>query len=117
MANPPETLTVTVAYSPSAREVDERVVRLPAGARVADALDASGLRVAYPQLDPAQAGVGVWGRAAAWDQPLRERDRVEIWRPLRVDPKVARRERFRRQGSRAAGLFVQKKAGPRAGSG
>jgi hypothetical protein len=37
------------------------------------------------------------------DQVLRDRDRVEVYRPLLVDPKVARRERFRRQGARAPG--------------
>ncbi len=117
MASPPEDwLTVTVAYSPAPRQVDERVVRLPAGSRVADALDASGLRAAHPELDLAQAAVGVWGRTAPLEQLLREHDRVELWRPLRVDPKVARRERFQRQGARTAGLFAKKKTGPPAGS-
>jgi putative ubiquitin-RnfH superfamily antitoxin RatB of RatAB toxin-antitoxin module len=40
---------------------------------------------------------------------------VEIYRPLRVDPKVARRERFVKQGARTAGLFVKKRPGAKAG--
>jgi putative ubiquitin-RnfH superfamily antitoxin RatB of RatAB toxin-antitoxin module len=40
---------------------------------------------------------------------------VEIYRPLTVDPKVARRERFAKQGARATGLFVKKRAGAKAG--
>ena len=79
------------------------------------ALDASGLRAAFPSLDPDAMAVGVWGRAAPLDQGLLERDRVEIYRPLLVDPKTARRERFRAQGVRAAGLFAKKNAGKKAG--
>ena len=51
--------------------------------------------------------LALWGRkAAAQEARLRDGDRVEVLRPLQVDPKVARRERFRKQGSRAAGLFA-----------
>ncbi len=47
----------------------------------------------------------VWNRLARPDQVLNPGDRVELLRGLRVDPKVARRERFSAQGTRAAGLF------------
>jgi putative ubiquitin-RnfH superfamily antitoxin RatB of RatAB toxin-antitoxin module len=43
------------------------------------------------------------------EQRVRDGDRIEIYRPLKVDPKVARRERFRKQGSRSAGLFARKR--------
>lgn len=109
-------LRVTVAYSPAARECHEWTLCLEEGATVLQALRASGLAAAFPALDPATAAVGVWGRAAPLDQRLRDRDRVEIYRPLSVDPKRARRERFRAQGSRTAGLFADKKAGAKAGS-
>jgi putative ubiquitin-RnfH superfamily antitoxin RatB of RatAB toxin-antitoxin module len=95
-------LRVTVIFSPAPREVREWHLRLPAGSVVADAIAASGLRT--ESLD-----VGVWGRKAGPQQPLRDRDRVEVYRPLKVDPKVARRERFRKQGARAAGLFARKR--------
>ena len=58
---------------------------------------------------------GIWGRKARLQQLLRDGDRVELYRPLQVDPKVARRERFARQGARAAGLFAKKRAGAKAG--
>lgn len=109
-------LRVTVVYSPAARECHEWTLCLEEGATVLHALRASGLAAAFPGLDFAAAAVGVWGRAARLDQPLRERDRVEIYRSLIVDPKRARRERFRRQGSRTAGLFANRKAGAKAGS-
>jgi putative ubiquitin-RnfH superfamily antitoxin RatB of RatAB toxin-antitoxin module len=62
-----------------------------------------------------QGGVGVWGRKAPLDRPLEERDRIELWRPLRVDPKLARRERFGQQGARSAGLFAKRRPGGKAG--
>jgi putative ubiquitin-RnfH superfamily antitoxin RatB of RatAB toxin-antitoxin module len=57
----------------------------------------------------------VWGRKAPPGQLLRDRDRVEIWRPLRVDPKLARRERFGQQGARTAGLFAKRRPGAKPG--
>lgn len=59
--------------------------------------------------------VGVWGKRVSLDQLLRENDRVEIYRQLRVDPKVARRERFSRQGVKSAGLFSTKRVGAKSG--
>jgi putative ubiquitin-RnfH superfamily antitoxin RatB of RatAB toxin-antitoxin module len=59
--------------------------------------------------------VGLWGRKAKLDDLLRDQDRIEVYRPLRVDPKVARRERFVKQGARGAGLFAQKRQGAKAG--
>jgi len=107
-------IDVTIAYSPAPRQVDEIVLQLPDGSTVAQALQASGLQVRHPSLDLAAASLGVWGRKAAREQVLRTLDRVEVYRALRVDPKVARRERFVRQGRRSAGLFARrdKDAGP-----
>lgn len=102
---------VTVVHA-AARQVQEQTVSLPDGATVLDALQASGLQGLCP--DP-QAMLGVWGRKAALSQVLRDLDRVELYRPLKVDPKVARRERFARQGARGAGLFASKRAGAKAG--
>ena len=100
---------VTVLYSPAAREVHEWVVEVEEGSTVVQALERSGLPVAFPGLDLKSAMTGIWGRKARLEQKLRDGDRVEIYRPLKVDPKVARRERFRRQGARSAGLFARKR--------
>ncbi|MNL58374.1 hypothetical protein D3C87_1820040 [compost metagenome] len=51
----------------------------------------------------------------AWEQPLKDGDRIELCRPLTVDPKVARRERFQRQGARGTGLFANKRKGGKDG--
>ena len=108
-------IRVTVVYSPGPREVREWSVTLPEGATVRHAIAASGLEEAFPSLDLAQAEVGVWNRRGSWDLPLREQDRIELYRPLKVDPKVARRERFRKQGARAAGLFSKSRPGGKPG--
>lgn len=108
-------MKVTVAYSPGPREVLEWQVDVPEGATARQAVQASGLPQACPALDLATAEVGIWGRRAAWTQAVREGDRVEIYRGLLVDPKVARRERFRKQGARAAGLFAKRRPGGKAG--
>jgi putative ubiquitin-RnfH superfamily antitoxin RatB of RatAB toxin-antitoxin module len=104
-----------VAYAPAPRQAHEISLTLPAGSTVQTAIEASGLRARYPDLDLAFGNVGVWGSKAPLDQLLRQRDRVEIWRPLRVDPKLARRERFGKQGARAAGLFARRRSGGKPG--
>ena len=86
-------LRIGVVFSPRAGEVDESEMTLPKGATVADAVDASGLRARHPVVDFARLAIGVWGALCEPDQILRDRDRVELYRPLRVDPKEARRQR------------------------
>ncbi len=108
-------MRVTVVYSPGARHVHEWQVVLAAGATVRDALLASGLGVAFSQVDLQCAPVGVWGKKVEPEHVLHDHDRVEVYRPLQVDPKTARRKRFSLQGTRAAGLFAKKKAGAKAG--
>ena len=90
-------LSVTVVYSPRAGEVDEVLLSLQEGATVADALRDSGLAARH---DTSQLAVGVWGVLAALSDGLRDRDRVELYRPLQVDPKQARRLRQQKQRGR-----------------
>ncbi|TXT39494.1 MAG: hypothetical protein FD135_2155 [Comamonadaceae bacterium] len=108
-------LNVTVVYSPQPREVQEISLQVAAPCTVLQALQLSGLLERFPEIDNHHTVLGIWGRKTKLDQCLRDMDRIEIYRPLRVDPKVARRERFVRQGSRGAGLFVKKRAGAKAG--
>lgn len=107
-------IRVVVVLSPGPRTVREAVLALPAGATVQQALQASGL-MTPGALEAGVLSVGVWRRKAALTQVLRDQDRVEVYRPLLVDPKVARRERFARQGARSAGLFARRRAGAKAG--
>lgn len=86
-------------------------IDLPLGATIIQALQATGW---LDLVDPV-AGVGVWGHHAALDGVLRDLDRIELYRPLTADPKVARRERFEQQGARSAGLFAHRRQGAKAG--
>lgn len=108
-------IEVTVCCAPAPRVVFEQVLRVPEGCTLREAVTASALAARHPAMDWAALQPGVWGRAAPWDRPLTTGDRVELCRPLAVDPKVARRERFQRQGSRRAGLFAQRRQGGKAG--
>ena len=93
----PGSLTVSVAYSPQAGDVDEVSLQLAPCATVADALRASGLQQRHPDLALDELPVGIWGASCGRGDALRDRDRVELYRPLRVDPKEARRLRQRVQ--------------------
>ena len=110
-------IEVTLSCSPVPRTVREFRLRLAPHATVADALEqACGpLRREFPQLDVACLVGGIDGRRVASSRPLEGGERIEWCRPLSVDPKRARRERFARQGSRASGLFAKRRAGAKPG--
>lgn len=108
-------LTVTVVFSPAPRALRSCTLSLRAGSTVAEALAATGWNLFEGLSGPDALQVGVWGRRATPEQRLREGDRVEVYRPLRVDPKVARRERFVRQGAGTPGLFARRRPGAKPG--
>jgi putative ubiquitin-RnfH superfamily antitoxin RatB of RatAB toxin-antitoxin module len=100
----PSAITVEVVYcpTPGPGDCDRVTVCLPAGATVSQALTASGV-LQRNGLEIEGLRVGVWTKQRPLDTVLVERDRVEIYRPLRVDPKEARRQRYQRHlDSRAA---------------
>lgn len=102
---------VTVVYSRGARRVETVALDLSAPCDVLQALQQSGFLTRFAEIDHPGILVGVWGRRVTLAQKLRDQDRVEVYRPLLVDPKVARRERFVKQGARRAGLFAKRSAG------
>jgi len=108
-------IQVVVVYSPTARVVHEVPLNLAEGTTVVQALHLSGLLRQFPEIALSHAVVGVWARKVGPNQPLRNLDRVEVYRGLKVDPKVARRERFVKQGARTTGLFAKKRQGAKAG--
>ncbi len=85
-------LGVEVAY---ARGPEPLVLKIEVeqGATLRDAIERSGVLARCPEIDLAVNGVGVFGRARGLDEPVVGGDRVEIYRPLPVDPKAARRSR------------------------
>ena len=86
-------ITVEVVYALPGRQ-DLITLVLPVGATVAQAIDASGLCARHPDiaLDSINK-VGIFGKLCRTDTALRDRDRVEIYRPLIADPKAVRKKR------------------------
>ncbi len=108
-------MNISLVYSPTARHVREWHLTLPPGSTVEQAIEGCGILTEFPELELSRLSVGIWGRTTRLRHPLREQDRLEIYRALRVDPKVARRERFTKQGVKKSGLFSKKRTGAKAG--
>lgn len=112
---------ITLVFSPRPREVQEVPLTLNAGCTAGQALDIAypnHLANAMPSMSSMPiAGVGLWGKRILPDYVLRDGDRLEVYRALTVDPKVARRERFAKQGvkKKTPGLFAQRRAGAKPG--
>lgn len=106
-----------MAWSLKPREVEVLELEVPPDCTLAQALLVLRERLphdtarALGELD--QAHWSIWGRRIGLDQRLSAHDRLEWTRPLRVDPKMARRERFAQQGARSAGLFARPTQRPR----
>ena len=93
MARAEASIQVEMAWSLAPRQVTTMALTLPAGSTLADALGLSGINTDGMEC-------GIWGRVKRPDQVLRDGDRIELYRPLLVDPKEARRLRYKKQGKR-----------------
>ncbi len=93
MAEPPgEELCVEVCHiGPDLQFL--QTVHLPAGATIEQAIRQSGVLQVLPNIDLAQVRVGIHGKLRTLDSLLQAHDRVEIYRPLQIDPMDARRRR------------------------
>lgn len=105
-------LTVVVCWAP--RQLVEVQIDWAPGLCISHALDLA-LQGGAPtpalqeQLKAIPLHATVWGKRVPAGYALQALDRLEFTRALRVDPKIARRERFHKQGSRGAGLFTLKR--------
>lgn len=108
-------LRVSVVFAARRRHVQEVILEMPAGATVGEAVQRSGLLAGVDATVLSACVVGVWGLRCDLRRLLRTHDRVEIYRPLTVDPQEARRQRFVRQGSKRAGLFAKRRPGAKTG--
>ena len=113
-------MNLLLVYSPGPRRVHEWSVTLAEGSTAQTGLDR--LRALLNEhapadmpADPTVMTLAVWGRKALPGQVLNDGDRLEWLRPLRVDPKLARRERFQQQGARNTGLFARRRVGAKQG--
>jgi len=84
---------VSIVYCPAATAPWETQVDLPETTTIGQALEQSGVLSAFAELRLDTISVGVFSRPRRLDDPVRDGDRIEIYRPLIVDPKVARRRR------------------------
>ena len=74
-------------------EAIEVALRLPEGATIADAIDIAGANLRLNVADLSRCPVGIYGKRALRDTVLADGDRVELYRPLKLDPQQARRRR------------------------
>lgn len=75
---------------------DEQILlrqSVPAGTTVAAAIQTSGLLHKHPEIDLAKNKLGIFGKLTKADAVVRDKDRIEIYRPLIADPKEVRRKR------------------------
>ncbi|MDR1276334.1 MAG: RnfH family protein [Candidatus Accumulibacter sp.] len=87
-----DSITVEVVY-PLREKQEIFSLRLPEGATLAQAIESSGILLKYPEIDLLKNKVGVFSKLSKPDTPLKDRDRVEIYRPLIADPKEVRKQR------------------------
>jgi putative ubiquitin-RnfH superfamily antitoxin RatB of RatAB toxin-antitoxin module len=87
-----EDISVEVVYAlPQKQEVLSLKIR--SGAVVSEAIERSGILRDFPEIDLASAKVGIYSKQVKLDAVLRDKDRIEIYRPLIADPKEIRRKR------------------------
>jgi hypothetical protein len=88
-------LRVEIVYALRDRQV-LLALEVEGGTTARQAVERSGILQRLPEIDLARAGLGIFGKVVSPDTPLRDGDRVEIYRPLIADPKQARSTRARR---------------------
>jgi uncharacterized protein len=89
---------VELVWSPAAGDVQQRWLEVEEGATLESTLRGCADFMASQSQPLDQLRLGIWGRLRPLQTPLRERDRIEVYRPLTVDPKEARRLRYAKRG-------------------
>lgn len=104
-------MRVELVWSPAAGDVRQRWLEVEEGATIESALRGCGDFMAAQGQPLDELRIGIWGRPRPLATPLRERDRIEVYRPLTVDPKEARRLRHARRGERIVSRHRPKHSG------
>jgi len=92
-------IRVEVAYALPEKQF-VRQISLPEGSTVEQAIIASGLLTLRTDIDLKKNKVGIYSRSVKLTDEVHEGDRVEIYRPLLVDPKELRRQRAERSAKK-----------------
>ena len=116
-------LHITLCWSLEPRHVHEMSLQVTKGSTLQDVLEQGVALCLHAKGSSDSASLsslqfqqpGIWGKKVPWTQVVQAGDRIELYRPLKVDPKVARRQRFKRQGKGRTGLFANRKRGSAAG--
>ncbi len=88
-------IRVEIVYAQPQRSI-AKSLSLPPGALIADALKLAAQADDFQDVDLGSATVGIFGKVASRDRPLKDGDRIEIYRPLLEEPKLARRTRAKK---------------------
>ena len=100
MADAADYLQLEVAYTHPEMGCSIQVT-VPPGATVRAAIERSRILERFSEIDLARNQIGIYGQPCAAGDLVQAGDRVEIYRPLRCDPKIARRQRASRERSAA----------------
>lgn len=95
-----EQLQVYLCYATAQREFI-REMKVEAGTTIGQAIEASGVLAEFPEINLQAQPVGIYAKKKTLDTVLRERDRIEIYRPLVADPKDSRRRRALKKDAKA----------------
>ena len=93
-------IAIEVAYATPQKQV-LLGLSVCVGATVAEGIEQSAIRDEFPELVMDITRVGIFSRKVSLNHVLREGDRIEIYRPLLVDPKEARRQKAKSEAARA----------------
>jgi putative ubiquitin-RnfH superfamily antitoxin RatB of RatAB toxin-antitoxin module len=93
-------IRVEIVYAQPQRSI-VKSLSLPPDALIADALKLAAMDENFQGVDLANAAVGIYGQVAGRERPLKNGDRIEIYRPLLEEPKLARRKRAGRKASKS----------------
>jgi hypothetical protein len=87
-----DTIRIEVAFALPHEQILKSLQVAP-GITAEQAIRQSGILEKHPEIDLAKNKIGIFGKLAKLDTPLRDKDRVEIYRPLIADPKEVRKKR------------------------
>ena len=88
----PDEILVEVAYALPKEQVIISI-EVPKKINIKQAIEKSGIQKKFPEIDLSKNKVGIFGKQTTLDHLLSDRDRIEIYRPLILDPKEMRRKR------------------------
>jgi putative ubiquitin-RnfH superfamily antitoxin RatB of RatAB toxin-antitoxin module len=85
-------MNIGVCYAEAERQLWLRL-EVPDESTIQEAIELSGVLKQYPQIDLTTQKVGVYGKLAKLEAPIKEGDRIEIYRKITADPQQVQRRR------------------------